>query len=111
MKIDFVRSGGVGGLRLQIDLETDELERGLATELQGLIHDSGFFEIRQPRPRRRAGVDRFQYRLRISSPGLGDRRLEIEESGVPNGLLPLLMRLTDLALAGRKGSTGAGKAD
>jgi Emfourin len=104
MNIDFERTGGFAGLRLEIELNTDALDRDLAVELQDLVQGSGFFDLRPLKADRNGGADRFRYRLRISSPEHGDHQVMVSENRVPERLQPLLMRLTGLALHRRSDS-------
>ena len=111
MRIEFVRTGGFSGLRLELSLDTNELDFSQASELEALVHDSGFFDLRLPRADRTPGADRLQYRLRISSPAGGDREAVLRDADVPQRLLPLLAHLTSLALNRREDSdppVGAG---
>jgi hypothetical protein len=98
MRIAFLRTGGFAGLRLGLELDTDRMEAGAASELAELVQQAGFYKL----PARLAGAaqgrDRFQYRLRVSSSTRQEHEIVVDEASVPAELRPLLARLTDLAL-------------
>ena len=98
MKIDFVRTGGFAGLRLALSVDTDNLESEQASELETLVYDADFFDLPSRRADPTGAADRFQFRLRISSSIRGHHQVTLPEAAVPERLLPLLNRLTALAL-------------
>ena len=101
MKVAFSRSGGVAGIRLTATLDTEMLPPDEADHLRQLIAAASFFDQPSSRqsPIRRA--DRFQYQVTVEE---GDRikKVELDESSVPETLQSLLDYLTDSARSGRK---------
>ena len=101
VKVEFFRSGGVAGIRLTATLDTEMLPPDEADRLRRLIAAASFFDQPSSRqsPKRRA--DRFQYQVTVEE---GDRvkKVELDESSVPEALQPLLDYLSDCARAGRK---------
>ena len=96
MKVEFVRTGGVAGIRLTAALDTEMLPPEEADRLRRLIAAASFFD--QPTSRRSSirEADRFQYRVRVED---GDRikTVEMDESSVPEAFRPLLDYLIDSA--------------
>ena len=94
MKIQFSRTGGFAGIKLQWELDLDKSPRPVARAVQRLVKESKFFELpaecRQPRP------DQFQYLVAVEHDG---RRHQVraDESALPENLRPLVERLLELA--------------
>lgn len=97
MKIGFVRSGGIAGMRLELSLDTESLPPEEASRIRQLVESSGFFEVRQSELRSTVMPDRFEYQLEIKSQVLGEHALSFQETGAPEELQPLLQHLTILA--------------
>lgn len=98
MKIYFLRTGGVAGIRLSLAVDTDDLPEEEAGRIRRLVEASGFAELDTHEVRTAPAADRFEYRLAIRSQVLGDREFLIAESAVPDELRPLLQHLTEMAL-------------
>ncbi len=96
MKIDFVRSGGFAGLRLAVNVDTQDLPDAEAALLEKLIRDSGFFDLAEHIKSPSGGADRFEYRLTVSEGGRS-HTVTVSEAAVPEGLRPLIDRLTEMA--------------
>ncbi len=96
MHIDFVRSGGFGGLRLTVSVDVEQLAADEAALVQELINQAGFFSLPARLDAKTRGVDRFEYRLSVTS---ADRShtVEMSESAVPDQVQPLIDHLTSLA--------------
>jgi hypothetical protein len=91
MKIDFLRTGGFAGMNLATSVDLDTLPVEEADVLQKLVDESDFFHI--PEPSKIPGrTDGFQYTITIQREG-ENRSLQIGESTIPEGLLPLLNNL------------------
>ena len=101
MKIQFARTGGVAGIRLTATLDTEMLPPDEADSLRRLIAAASFFDQPSSRqsPIRRA--DRFEYHVTVEE---GDRikKVELDESSVPETLQPLLDYLVDSARKAQK---------
>ena len=65
MNIHLVRSGGFGGMRREIRIETQSLPSGEREPLEGLIEDSGFFALPEKFPRPGKGADYFTYSITV----------------------------------------------
>lgn len=95
MKIDFVRTGGIAGIRLAGSFETDNLSGRQVRELQQLVDAARFFDMPEiPTPSTRI-PDSLEYRLTIS---VGDetRAIVVAEPQVPADLRPLITYLVSL---------------
>lgn len=97
MKIHFERSGGVGGMMTQVDIDARSLEDTERRALTTLVSDAGFFALPQRAIERPvAGADRFNYRVTVES---DDRRHTVEttDGSAPAALVPLIEWLNDAA--------------
>ena len=101
MKVEFARTGGVGGIRLTATLDTEVLPPEEGARLRRLITASSFFDQPTSRASPPRGADRFQYQVTVED---GDRikKVEIDESSVPTAFRPLLDYLVDLARTAQK---------
>lgn len=100
MNIEFVRSGGFAGLRLEISLRTEDLPLPEAARLEELIRlaqpvlpEAGVSE-RRP--------DAYQYRLTIGSGEAPPQTWVLHEPGVPGEARPLIDHLCEMAKPGRR---------
>ena len=103
MRIQFKRSGGFVPTALTLDLDADSLPPAEAKELADLVEASRFFDLPRSVAPPARGADRFLYELTVESAG---RRHTVRagDASVPEGLQPLLRRLTEMARAGRAGA-------
>lgn len=101
MKVQFARTGGVAGIRLTVTLDTETLPHAEADRLRRLVAAARLFD--QPASRRLPGpgADRFQYQVTVEE---GDRikKVELDESSVPETFRPLLDYLVDSARTRQK---------
>jgi hypothetical protein len=111
MKINFVRSGGMAGTRLALELDTERLPPEDAERLRRLVESSDFFELEQGQAGSANLPDRFQFLLEIKSQVWGEHSLVVSEMAVPEDLRPLLQELTTLALERRRSGRDAGAQD
>lgn len=101
MKIQFSRTGGFAGIKLQLTLDLNQSPEPIADAVRRLVEKSKFFELpaecRQPQP------DQFQYWVSVED---DDRSHQVraDESAIPASLRPLIERLLEMARAG----SGAG---
>lgn len=99
MKLSFVRTGGFGGIRLALDLDTAELPAEEAARLLKLIEQVGG-QLRDA-PRSRPAPDRFQYELTFEwKPGQRETHTWCEPD-VPASARPLIEQLTVMARSRR----------
>ena len=101
MKVEFLRTGGVAGIRLTATLDTEMLPPGEAERLRHIIAAASFFDLPTSRQPPIQEADRFQYRVTVED---GDRikKVEMNESSVPEACRPLLDYLIDSARTARK---------
>ena len=82
MRVHFERTGGVGGLRLTAEIDTDQLQvtygatrvqRALTPEearyLERLVESSDFFALPARASSATRSADRFQYRITVENAG------------------------------------------
>ena len=98
MKITFLRTGGFAGLRLALELDTNAMNDGEASELTELVQGCRFYHLPARIGSAAAGRDRFQYRLRVATSAAREHEILVDEDSTPVELMPLLTHLTDLAL-------------
>jgi hypothetical protein len=96
MKIEFERSGGFAGMRIQATVDTETLSAEAADELRAAVEAADFFNLPRKITARDEGADRFQYRLTVDA-GQQKHTVETSDAGAPDALQPLLRRLTVLA--------------
>lgn len=89
MKIDFTRTGGVGGIRLTTTVDTEALPSDEGEAFKKLVAAAALFD--QPEKLKSAGpaVDRFQYQL-TAEEGARKKKVEMDESAVPGSVQPLI---------------------
>jgi hypothetical protein len=89
MKISLVRTGGVGGIRRQITLDTSELPKKEEKQLRNMIATASFYELPEKIRSTESGADRFCYQIGVEE-GDSCKSVWVEETAVPESLLPLL---------------------
>jgi len=98
LKIEFVRSGGVAGIRLKASLDTETLKTAQASRIGRLVDDAEFFSLPKQAMAEVPAPDRFEYRVEVSSAARGEHAIVVAETAVSARLRPLLDYLTALAL-------------
>ncbi len=97
LKIHFVRTGGFAGLRLAMDIDTDDLGEQEAAQLAELV------EVAQAAladaPRSRSAPDQFEYWLTMGAESGEQATYSVCEPDVPEAVRPLLEQLTAMARA------------
>jgi Emfourin len=101
VKINFSRSGGVAGTRLNLEIETETLRPKDAKRLHELVDAASLIDQPPPRSAPPRGADRFVYRLSVEDRGRKSE-LETDESSVSEVLRPLLDHLVELARSARR---------
>jgi hypothetical protein len=100
MRIAFLRTGGFAGLRLALELDTESMDARDASEITELVQAAGFYKLPARLPSTAQARDRFQYRLRVSTSTRHEHEVVVDEDSIPGELMPLVIRLTVLALQG-----------
>ena len=97
--IRLVRTGGFGGMRREVRIETETLSREEREPLERLVRDSGFFDLPATFPRPAKGADYFLYAITVED---GDRRHTVEASrpALPEGLRLLVREVSRHLAAG-----------
>ena len=67
MRVDFIRTGGFGGIRLTTSVETTQLPPDQAVTIHKLLDDARFFELPENIAPPRPMPDSFQYRITVAS--------------------------------------------
>ena len=101
MHIEFVRSGGFAGLRLATTIDTQQLGAEVASALDKMVAEAGFFALPEQIKPASPGPDRFEYQVTISS-GAQKHSINVSDAVVPEPLRPLLDFLTTQAMSGKK---------
>lgn len=96
MKIYFERSGGFAGLRMTASLDTGLMSDEDAQHIEELVASSDFFALPDVFSLPEKGADYFQYKLTIESKGK-KHTVEVSEISLPEGLRPLIKKLTEKA--------------
>ncbi|HMA04955.1 MAG TPA: protealysin inhibitor emfourin [Methanomicrobiales archaeon] len=93
MIIHLVRSGGFGGIRREVRIETLSLTREEREPLERMVGETGFFTLPEKFPRPARGADFFIYTITVDD---GNRRhtVEVAQPSVPEGLRPLVRELS-----------------
>jgi hypothetical protein len=97
MHIEFVRTGGISGMRLARSFDTQKLLPDQASALTRLIDEVGFFKLPEQIKQSSSGVDRYQYQISVSSAQQA-HTINIDEAAITEQLHPLIDLLTSLAL-------------
>jgi hypothetical protein len=96
MKVRLVRSGGVAGIRLATELDSDRLPEEGARRLARLVEDSGILALPAGVPAPASGPDRFGYRLTVETEGR-EHSIEVAEERMTPALAPLIEWLVSSA--------------
>ncbi len=100
MQIDFIRTGGITGVRLTTSVDTTQLPPDQAVTLHKLIDDAGFFNLPDNLAPPKPMPDRFEYRLTITS-AEQTKSIVAYDGAVPDTLRPLLNYLTTMAMVSK----------
>jgi hypothetical protein len=88
VRVRFRRSGGLAGIKIAVDTDTDELSPAQGEMIRALLAAPG-----SPPPSAPEAPDRFTYELLIDD-GRHQRLLRWPETAVPDGVRPLIAELT-----------------
>ncbi len=100
MKIDFERTGGFAGMKLQTTIRTETLSPEQAAELHALVAAADFFRLPAVIVTPGPAPDQFHYRVTVTE-GLRRHTIQTTDSAAPAALRSLLERLAALARATR----------
>jgi hypothetical protein len=89
IRIDLLRSGGLGGFTVQTSADTRTLAREEARELTAMVDRLDFGDLARRTRQPARGADRFHYELTVQQ-GAARHRVSLPESAVPAELRPLL---------------------
>ncbi len=101
MRIDFLRTGGFAGTRLQATIRTETLPPAEAVELQELVAAADFFRLPRMAPRSGSAADQFTYRITVVANLLHRHTIQTTDAAAPPSLQPLIQRLMQLARLAR----------
>ena len=101
MRIDFLRTGGFAGTRLQATIRTETLPPAEAAELQELVAAANFFRLPRTASGSGSAADQFTYRIIVVAGLLRRRTIQTTDAAAPPALRPLIQRLTQWARAAR----------
>src|SRR5512133_3946150 len=96
MRINFVRTGGFAGMRLETTVDSDTLPPDEAQVLQQELQQANFFALPSQLTGKSAGADRFQYEISVDTGGQR-HTVQTGESSMPEALQPLIQHLDRLA--------------
>jgi hypothetical protein len=93
MIIHLVRTGGFGGMRREVRIETGSLSREERDPLERLVRESGFFTLPGKFPGPGKGADYFIFSVTVDD---GERRhtVEVAQPAVPESLRPLIREIS-----------------
>jgi len=102
-RIKFVREGGVTGIPLTYEVDTESLSPEEVATLQELVDKAGFFNLPPTIAASTEGADRFQFTLKVD---VDDKSHSVRTADpVPQSLEKLIEFLTKLARAARAGGS------
>ena len=93
MIIHLIRSGGFGGMRREVRVETQSLPREEREPLEVLVQDSGFFSLPGKFPKPGKGADYFTYSITVDD-GKRVHTVQVSEPSLPDSLRPLVREVS-----------------
>jgi hypothetical protein len=90
MRIEFTRTGGFAGMRINRSFDTAAMPTDEASALEALVGSAGFFDL--PAELRSAGADQLHYKVAVEKDGKA-HTVEADERAVPPALAPLVKHL------------------
>jgi hypothetical protein len=100
LKIDFARSGGLGGMIVKTSIDADELPDSEAEELERLVDEVDLEGVAGASPAPVPGqADRYQYDLVVERGGQ-QHEITLPEEGLPAPMRPLVDKLVERAEGG-----------
>lgn len=99
MKITVVRTGGVGGMRKEAQIDTSALDSRHADEIHRLVAAADVPGLAEPTISMKGAPDRFHYTLTLED-GARTHAVTFEEERTPERVRPLLEAIRRLSEAG-----------
>jgi hypothetical protein len=93
MIIHLIRSGGFGGMRREVRVETQSLPREEREPLEVLVQDSGFFSLPGKFPKPGKGADYFTYSITVDD-GKHVHTVLVSEPSLSDSLRPLVREVS-----------------
>jgi hypothetical protein len=90
MRIEFTRSGGFAGIRLNRTFDTSELPEEEGRQLDQLVNAANFFKL--PETLQSGGADKLQYRISVERAG-ETHTVNADERAAPPPLTNLIRKL------------------
>lgn len=94
MKIDYVRSGGLAGMRQGFSVSSDSLSPDARNQLVQLVQSSRFFDQPAVIKPGEMGADRFQHKITVEG-DQGSHTVQVVDGSVPAELQPLVTWLAN----------------
>ena len=101
MRIKYERTGGFAGMKMSLEVDTQELPEDQAEKLIDLLDDADFEELPAKLLPARPGMDQFTYKVEIDGKR-GRHAIETSDSAIPEKVRPLIDFLGELARTRRK---------
>jgi hypothetical protein len=96
MRIEFTRSGGFAGIRLNRTFDTSQMPEEDARQLEQLVDAANFFSL--PETLQSGGADKLQYRISVERDG-DTHTVQADERAAPPPLASLIEKLEAAARA------------
>ena len=96
-RIDFVRSGGLGGFSMAASVDASSLAPDAAAAVHDALDQLDMTALARQASPSPSGPDRFQYDLTVTTDDGQSRNLTLQEHEVPAELRPLIDALIPLA--------------
>ncbi len=93
MIIHLVRTGGFGGMRREVRIETGSLPAAEREPLERLVGETGFFSLPARFPKPKKGADYFTYSVTVEDEGRM-HTVEAAQPSLPENLRPLIRELS-----------------
>jgi emfourin len=88
--IEFMRSGGISGVRLSKSFDTDSMPVEAAAELIGMVQAADFFDL--PPDMNSPGANNFRYKISVDDQDRS-HTVQVDERAMPKALAPLVRKL------------------
>lgn len=94
-RVEFLRTGGIAGIPLQLKLESQSLTNEEWETLAKLIDAVGFFDLPQAQHQSARGADRFSYEITVAADG--KQHTVKTKDPVPESIADLISFLVGIA--------------
>jgi hypothetical protein len=96
MRVEFTRSGGFAGIRLNRTFDTSQMPEEDGRQLEQLVDAANFFSL--PETLQSGGADKLQYRISVERDG-DTHTVQADERAAPPLLASLIKKLEAAARA------------